>query len=153
MPTAFELLKTYFENSPACQEALQPLKKNIEIALELDQNIDCCLSRQEGRFCLLNRPAEKHDVSFKVSRDAISRLAAKDPGNLAEISVQILKEVKNKEIKISVRGGLFSLLKNGYLEIIAKGGKPVWGYLSESGIASPKKIISIFKDMVRKGSL
>lgn len=152
MSTSFNQLEAYIKNSQAFQEALSPLKKSVEIGLCSleDESLDSSLTRQEGQTVLLNRTAHQPDVIFRLNQEALNKLL-QCPDDINQIGVAILKEVGGGRVKISVPGSLFSLLKNGYLDIIKKGGKGFWNHLSEQGITNPTKIVSVIKKMKSKG--
>lgn len=147
----FNQFKEFLEQSSAAKEALKPLKKGVEISINIDEGLEGAIFNSDGKVCVENRAANSPDVHFDIQEDAISSLLSCSGNDIGELAVTTLKEITKGTVKIKIPGSLFSLMRNGYLEIIKTGGKPLWNYLSEKGITNPTKIIGVFKKL-KKGS-
>lgn len=145
MDAAWKRIKTYMESSSACAEALKPLKAGVEIGLIFDGRA-FALGMKDDKIFLEDRPAQKPDVVFTIKEEAVEPIC-RSPDDISEIGIAVLKQVKAKNIKIAMPGSFFSLLKNGYLEIIKTGGKTFWSYLSAHGLSNPTKILALIKKM------
>ena len=133
MSDVYQALKEFFNNSSACSQALRPLKKGVEIRVVLffdsDQSREMALFHDGSKACLEEREAQKVDVAFHISPAAAEVLLKSNPDDIGDIAVNILKQITEREVQIKVVSSIFGLLKNGYLEIIKLGGKPLWNYL------------------------
>ena len=146
MNDSFPKLKQFFESSTACEQALQPLKNGVEIGLTLDQSRECALGCKNDTVYFEERPATRVDVIFNIKSDAVDPICASED-DVGKIGITVMKQIKAGNIGISVPGNLFSLLRNGYIEIIKLGGKTIWSYLSEHGVTNPAKIIALIRKM------
>jgi len=150
MSESYTVLKEFFENRPACKEALAKLKSGVEIGILIDGEPACALFSEGGQPKFLDREANKPDVVFSVNSKAVQAISKNLGENVGDLSVQILKEVKNQNMSIRVPGGFMAIMRNGYLSIIKLGGRQMWDYLAKHGISNIGKVTSIIKDLMKK---
>lgn len=147
---AYNTLKTFLETHPACQKAISPLRKGVEIGILVGGTLDCAIYQDQGQVKVEQRPANNPDVVFTIAPDAvyiISNNAGEDVGDLA---VAILKEIASGTVKIKVPGNFINIVRNGYLEIIKSGGAKLWQFLATKGITNIAKVTSLIKNL-KKG--
>lgn len=146
MNSSFEKLKNYIESSSAFTEVTQCLKKGVQIGFVLESGEECSLNRIDDKPVLTKEKAKKADFIFSIKDQGLETLL-QTPDDISQIGVALLKQMNQENVSFRVPGSLFSILRNGYLEIIRLGGKGFWSYLSERGITSPTKIIGVLKGL------
>jgi hypothetical protein len=139
----FSKLKSFFDRG-VCQRATAPLRDGIELSVEVEGEEPMTLSKMSGKTTVLNRRAEKPDMTFHVGPGAIDTLAATTTEDIGEIGVEILKlmahESDDHKIRAKVHIGLFTLLSHGYLSVLPLGGATVTKFLASKGFSSIGKI-------------
>ena len=52
-------------------------------------------------------------------------------------------------VQVEMPGGLMSVLRNGYVDMIFSGGAPVSKMLAQIGLSSPAKFVDLFRKIRR----
>lgn len=146
---AFNTMKAYFEGRPAARQALRYLKEGVEVGISIGGMIDCALFQREGAPVVEKRPAENPDVVFQIRPESIYVLNNQPSEDVGDIGIAILKEMLAGNISLRVTGGVFEIVRNGYLEIIREGGTRVSAWLATHGMTSVAKIITTIKSLQR----
>lgn len=139
-------LKEFLETKPACIKALKPLKQGVEIGIVIADSLELTLFYADGAPHLERRKAQAPDVIFHAKPEAIEILCTHPGDDIGHLGVAIVREIFSRSIKLTVPGSFFSLLKNGYIEIIKMGGQTFFDFLKENGL----KTISRFPEIIKK---
>jgi hypothetical protein len=143
---AFEQLKEFFENRPACALACDSLRKNVEIGVTINDNVHCTFFKVGEKPRFERREPVKADVIFFISPDAVQTLVASETDDVGELGILVAKMYLTGTIKIKVVGSMISLLTNGYLGVVKSGGMSFARFLGSHGISGLGKI----KDVIEK---
>lgn len=140
-----EKLKQHMTEDAACALAAKCLHKNVEIGIVIENTLECAFFATNGLPQFEKRPANNPDVVFHLSAHAVDILTNHKGRNIGELGVEVLKLIVGKEIHLKVPGHLFSILKNGYLNIIKEAGAPFAKFLAENGVSHISKIPDLIK--------
>lgn len=144
---SFATLKNYFETKPAAAQALSALRNGVEIGVVIGDMVECALFQRDGVPHLERRPAVKPDIVFQVKPESVHILAQQPSEDIGDIGVSILKEVLAGNINIKVPGSFFNIMRNGYLDIMKKGGRKFWEFLASKGLTSLTKVTGAIRKM------
>lgn len=144
---AFQTLKSFFETRNAARQALSSIKEGAEIGIVIGDTVDCALFRRDESPVIEARAAVKPDVVFNIKPESVYVLSQTTKDEIGDIGVAVLKEILAGHIKVRVPGGVFNLMRGGYLSMIQKGGAPVAAFLTRHGFGSVSKIVSVIKQM------
>lgn len=147
---AFQAAHNFFTTKTASKDALRHLKKGHEIRLLLDAREECALFFQAGQVVLEQRPCPVADVEFTIGPEAIRLLSTHAGESVAQLGIDIVKEVVAGNVKIRVCGSILRVLTGGYLGIITSGGPEFMGYLATHGLTSIGKITKLIRSL-KKG--
>jgi hypothetical protein len=145
---AFLLLKKFFTEREMPRVALGNLRENLEVGVIIGDMVPCAIFRQGGSVIVEKRKAENPDFIFRLEPQTVTILS-QTPDDIAEIGLAILKEMLAGDIHLQMPGGLLSVLRGGYLEVISSGGAPVMKMLGHLGLSSPAKIVGFFRQLRR----
>lgn len=145
----FQTLKNFFETRQAAKTAMMAVEPGIEISIVIGDTLECALFRQNNQPIVEQRPAQNPDVIFHIKPEAVYVLANSTKDEIADIGVNILKEVLAGSINIKVPGRLMNIVSRGYLDMVKQGGMPVMNYLAQQGLGSIPKILNTIKNMKR----
>ena len=145
---AFLLLKNFFTERETPRLALANLRENLEVGVVIGDMVPCAIFRQGTAVIVEKRPALKPDFIFKLEPQTVTILAETDD-DIAEIGLAILKEILAGDVHLEMPGGLMSVLRGGYIDVITSGGAPVMKMLAQSGLTSPAKIVGFFRKLRR----
>ena len=145
---AFLLLKDFFTEREAPRIALGNLRENLEVGLIIGDMVPCTIFRQGKMVIVERREALNPDFIFRLEPQTVTILA-QTPDDIAEIGLAILKEILAGDIHLSMPGGLLSVLRGGYIDVITSGGAPVMKMLGHAGLNSPAKIVGFFRKLRR----
>jgi hypothetical protein len=137
---AFEQLKEFFENKPACREACGPLRKNVEIGIVLNDRFNCVFFKENEEPRFEAREAKNPDVIFYMKPEAVKSLIENPSDDVGELGITIAKNYLAGSVKIKIKGSMISLLTNGYLGVIKSGGMSFGKFLASHGISGLGKI-------------
>lgn len=146
---AFETLKTFFETRQSARQALSSVKEGVEIGVVIGDTVDCALFRKGSAPVVEQRPAQNPDVVFHIKPESVYVLSHQTKDEIADVGVNVFKEILAGNIQIRVPGRFTSILTNGYLDMLRKGGAPVTAFLARHGLGSVPKIVSTIKGMKR----
>jgi hypothetical protein len=144
---SFQTLKSFFESRNASRQALKSLKEGVEIGVVIGGSVDCALFRRGEQPVVEARSAENPDVIFHIQPESVEILSSQTKDEIADIGINIIREVLAGNIAIKVPGRFLNLLSNGYLDIVKQGGAPVMSYLAHHGLASIAKITATIRKM------
>ncbi len=150
MDQKFEVLKKFFETNPTCKKALGLLAKGVEIGIVLESGEVYALLASPTSPQLVERPAQDPDITFRLNDAAISNVCVNPKESPEDLAVQILKEIKQRNVHLMITGSFISIATKGYFSIIRLGGKNMWDFLTEHGITSFFKITNLIKEMIKK---
>ncbi len=146
---AFELLKTFFSERQAPRLALGKLRENVEIGIVVGGVLACAVFRRGSEIFVEKRDAAKPDFIFKLEPHTITVLAHQTRDEIGEIGLAVIKEMLAGSIQVQMPGGLMSVLRNGYVDVVSSGGAPVMKMLTKIGLGSPMKIVELFRKLRR----
>ncbi|OQW54644.1 MAG: hypothetical protein A4S09_05670 [Proteobacteria bacterium SG_bin7] len=149
MSQKFDVLKKFFETNATSKKALGLLAKGTEIGIILESGETYALIASPNGPQFVERPAQEPDITFRLNDVAISNVCLSPKENPEELAVQILKEIKHKNVHLMITGSFVSIATKGYFSIIRLGGKNMWDFLTEHGITSFFKITSLIKEMIK----
>lgn len=144
---SFQTLKDFFETRRAARQALLAIKEGVEIGIVIGDVVECALFRRGDSPVVEQRPAVSPDVIFHILPESVILLNERTKDEVADIGINILKEVLAGHIRIKVPGRLFNLINRGYLNMITQGGTPVATFLAQHGLAGVAKITSAIRKM------
>ena len=143
MPSALEQLQALFEK-PVCLKATGPLKKGLEIAIQIPGEKPMALVREKQGMTAVARAAVKPDMSFVIPRSALESVAAETTQDVGEIGIAILRLMadgnEDKRITAKVHIGPVDLFLKGYLAVLSLGGSTVMKFLASKGFSSLSKV-------------
>jgi hypothetical protein len=143
---AFLLLKNFFTERQAPRVALANLRENLEVSVVIGGMVPCAIFRQGKSIEVERREARNPDFIFKLEPQTVTILA-QTPDDIAEIGLAVLKEMLAGDIRLEMPGGLLSVLRGGYIDVISSGGAPVMRMLGQLGLTSPTKIVGFFRKL------
>lgn len=126
------------------------LAKGVEIGIILESGEIYTLIASPTGPQLAERPAQDPDITFRLNDAAIDNVCVNPKESPEELAVQILKEIKHKNVHLVITGSFISIATKGYFSIIRLGGKSMWDFLTEHGITSFFKITNLIKEMIKK---
>lgn len=144
---SFAKLKDFFENRPVAREAAQPLKKDVEIGIIIDGQIECAFFKELDIPRFERRPAKKPDAIFSITAQGVDQLVATQSEDIGELGITILKAYAHKQVHIKVTGPLLNFVTRGYLGVISKGGITFSKYLASKGLTSLGKIKTVISEL------
>jgi hypothetical protein len=140
---SFQTIKTFFETKQAARQAMSALHEGVEIGIVIADTVECALFRRGDQPLVENRPAVRPDFVFHILPESIDLLNDKTKDEISDIGVNVIKEVLAGNIKIKAPGGVISILRRGYFEVVRHGGAPVASLLAAKGLESVPKILSV----------
>jgi hypothetical protein len=143
----FEKLKNYLETRPASKNAIRHLKEGVEISIVIGHQIQCALVNDKGTPRLEKRPPNTHDVIFFLKPESVDLLIQNPGEDVGELGIAVLKEYLSGGVRIQVVGSVFSIMRNGYLNIVKEGGVTFAKFLAGYGLTNVTKIISVIKGL------
>lgn len=146
---AFSQLKTFFSLGKASREALRHLREGVEIGIVIGGTVTCALFRQGDAIIVERREARNPDFVFSLQPETVSVLANQTKDEIGDVGLAVIKEMLAGDIRVQMPGGLFSVLRGGYVDVVLSGGAPVMKMLSQMGLGSPAKILGLFKNLRR----
>ncbi len=144
---AYQMLEKFFTTREAPRLALAHLKENLEVGILIGGMVPCAIFRRGTTVHVERRDARNPDFIFKLEPRTVTVLAEQTPDDIAEIGLSVLKEMLAGAIRLEMPGGLLSVLRGGYLEVIASGGAPIMKMLAQIGLNSPAKIVGFFRKL------
>jgi hypothetical protein len=139
---AFQTLKTYFETRPAARTTLACLREGVEIGVVIGGQVEVTLFQEAGEPRIEKRVAVSPDVIFHITPETVYILSNENSDDIGEIAIAVIKEVLSGDIRIQVPGNWMNLVRNGYLEMLQKGGTRLSGFLAMHGLANVSKILA-----------
>jgi len=144
MDSEFETkLKTYFEEMPAAVDAATPLKDGVEIELVIEGH-SFTFKKESKKNRFMPGAPETPDVVFTLTKIAAEKIITSNAATVGEIGIDILKLIVSKDpsekVRVASRVGPLTLIRNGYLNVIGKGGGTVAKFLAQHGLGSLGKI-------------
>ena len=143
----YETIKTFLEEKPASQKAVQCLKLGTEIGLRINNSELFTYLNLNNEPNVNPLPPKNHDVEFDISSVAVNKLKTLPATDMGDFGIEVVKMVLLGEIKIKVVGSMFAMVKNGYLKIIKEAGPSFLSFLGKNGVNSLAKIPQIFKNL------
>ena len=141
--------KRFIEDKPASRIALKELSKGTEIGIVLDERVECaCFFENDKAHCEL-RAAKNPDVEFRTNNEAVRRLAEIPGDNLADMGIEILREILGGNVSLKLLASPTRILSGGYLGIIRKAGPDFISFLAQHGLSNIWKVIGYIKAMRR----
>lgn len=144
---SYEVLNQFFRERRAPKRALAALREGIEIGIQIGGQLECAVFRREDDIYLERRGAIQPDFIFSLKPETVIVLAQQTTDDIGNIGLAIFKEMLAGSVQVKMPGGLFSVLRNGYLEVVATGGPAVATYLAQIGLNSPTRVIRFLKNL------
>ncbi len=149
MSQKFDVLKNFFEKNPTSKRALSLLAKGVEIGILTEDGGAYAIVITPNGPQLHERPAVDSEITFRLNDQAIENVCQNPKDNPEELAVQILREIKQRNVHLMITGSFIAIATKGYFSIVRLGGKNMWDFLTEHGITSFFKITSLIKDMIK----
>lgn len=146
---AFQLLKSFFTERKTPRVALANLREKVEIGISIAGMVSCAVFRQGSDVMVERREAVNPDFIFSIQPETVSILAHQTPDEIGAIGLGIIKEMLAGDIQVQMPGGLMSVIRNGYVDVVTSGGAPVMKMLGQLGFSSPTKILGLFRNLRR----
>ncbi|MFM8268751.1 MAG: hypothetical protein ACKN9V_01065 [Pseudomonadota bacterium] len=150
MESSFYALRSFFER-PVCQRAADPLKDGAELAIQVGTESPFSLSKHQGQLSLNPTPPTSPDITFLLGAEIPSLMSQLTSNEMAELGISIfnwmLEKDQNKRISARVHIDSFSILRKGYLGVLAQGGIPVMQYLATKGMGNLSKIKEVLSKL------
>ena len=144
---SYEVLFQFFRERRAPKRALAALREGVEIGIEIGGQLECAVFRREDDIFVERREAIRPAFIFSLRPETVIVLAQQTADDVGEIGLAIFKEMLAGSVQVKMPGGLFSVLRNGYLEVVATGGPAVAAYLAQAGLNSPARVIRFLKNL------
>jgi hypothetical protein len=145
--SSFEILCLFFRERRAPRSALAAMREGVEIGIQIGGQLDCAVFRRDNEIFVERRKAIHPDFIFSLNPETVVVLAEQTTDDIGNIGLAIFKEMLAGSVHVKMPGGLFSVLRNGYLEVVATGGPAVAAYLAQVGLNSPARIIRFLKNL------
>lgn len=151
---AYLLLTQFFQERQAPRRALAALREGVEIGIEIGPRqspaVECAVFRRGPNVLVERRRANKPDFIFSLAPETVSVLANDTQDDVGEIGLGIFKEMLTGSVAARMPGGLLSVLRNGYLEVVATGGPKVAAFLAQTGLGSPTRVIDFLRNLGKR---
>ena len=144
---AFDTLRSYFEDKSAPRRALGGLRAGVEIGVTIGSTVDCALLQQNGQPKVERRKATNPDFVFAIRPETVYVLAKHPSDEVGEVGVAVLKEMLAGNVSVRFTGSLMSVLSNGYLEVIKRGGSKFAASLAAHGLNSASRVTAAIRRM------
>lgn len=141
-----EKIEAFFQTSVA-HRALKHLKEKQEIGVMVEGGYLFAIYRVGNQVMVEERTPKKPDVIFEMTPAGLEAVVAYRGDEVGEVGILVVQQYIKGEVKIRAVGGLFSLLKNGYMGIIGEGGPVFMKYLAQHGVSNLSKIPELFKKL------
>ena len=148
---AFERLKEFFETRPAAAAASEPLGKDVEIGVVINDGVQCAFFKENNKPKFEMRQAVKADVVFYINPDAVETLTSHPSEDIGELGITVVKCYLAGTVRIKVTGGMINLLTRGYLGVIKAGGMSFAKFLASHGVSGLGKIKDVIQNLRKKG--
>lgn len=143
LDSSFNLLKVFFEK-PICQKAAAPLKNGSEVAIQVGDLAPFTLLKDQGHLFLAPSSSSSPDLSFFVGSEIPLLLNQINSDEIGEVGISVfnwmLEKEENKRISVKIHLDSFSVVRKGYLGVLALGGIPLMQYLATKGLGNVSKI-------------
>lgn len=149
---SFEKLKKFLEEKPASRKAIKNLKSGVEIGVVIGHQMECAYFKKDDAPCFELRAAQNPDVIFTIKPESVDILTQNSGEDVGELGIAVLKEYMSGGVRIRAPGSIWNISTNGYLGIIKEGGSTFMKFLTQHGVASIGKILSIIKDLKKNPS-
>lgn len=137
---SLEALRDFFHSAPAARRATRPLRREAEVALDLDGE-PARFAMASGAPEILPGPARDPDFALGLPAEAVRRLTAGEGAGVGGLGVSFFRMVLSRDPALRVRVRLLAstarLVRRGYLEVLALGGLEVALWLLRAGARSP----------------
>jgi hypothetical protein len=144
---SYEVLSQFFRERRAPKRALAALREGVEIGIQIGGQLECAVFRREDDIYVERREAIHPDFVFSLTPETVIVLAQQTTDDIGNIGLAIFKEMLAGSVQVKMPSGLFWVLRNGYLEVVATGGPAVAAYLAQVGLNSPTRIIRFLKNL------
>jgi len=144
---SYEVLSQFFRERRAPKRALAALREGVEIGIQIGGQLECAVFRREDDIYVERREAIHPDFVFSLTPETVIVLAQQTTDDVGNIGLAIFKEMLAGSVQVKMPSGLFWVLRNGYLEVVATGGPAVAAYLAQVGLNSPTRIIRFLKNL------
>ena len=149
-----ERLHRFFQTHPAAAAATRPLGAKAEVALSFhdDSGVPYRFFKQGDRFAVEQGAAKDPDFTLELPAAAVEELTGIESDALGEFAVAFFKLMlaseADRQVKVKLSAGLFTLTRRGYLSTLALGGPPVIAFMAKRGLVGPagiKKALNALK--------
>lgn len=144
---SFEVLHLFFRDRQAPRHALAALREGVEIGIQIGEQLNCAVFRRDTDVFVERREAIHPDFVFYIRPETVVVLAQKTKDDIGDIGLAIFKEMLAGSVQVKMPGGLMSVLRNGYLEVVATGGPAVAAFLAQVGLSSPARVFGFLKNL------
>lgn len=134
----------------ACIETLACLSPKAELEIRVAQTLQISVKHDGEKVVALEKAATSPDFIFDAAPDAIAVLIAEKDLSPAQLGVRFIKQLVNRDIKVSMPSSVFQITRRGYLNIIKVGGMELLTELKKHNLASLPKITAALKKLRNK---
>lgn len=143
----FNSLKEYFETKAAPRIAISCLKPGVEIGVIISSQVDCAIINSGGLPVVEKRMAVNPDFLFHIEAETLQTLAQLSGDDVAEVGISVFKELLAGHLKVEFKSNIWSILSNGYLDMIKTGGKTFADHIAAFGFTNLLKLSAMIEKL------
>lgn len=137
-----ERISIFLKSTPVV-EAASPLKKTIQIRLQVDGQ-SYSITKQDRDLSVRTAEAESPDLTFSMGQKGLQALTDPAHNNAPELALCFLKRLTDQnsatQIQAAIHVGIFDFIRKGYLGLFAVGGTTLMKEMASMGFGSLGKI-------------
>ena len=138
-------LIVFLTSEPACQQALGCLDKKAEIAIRIAHSVEVKVVYDGTRVDAIEAPPLAPDFVFDATPEAIAILVSEKGLSPTQLGLKFIKEIMNRESRVSMPSSIFQITRKGYFKILTLGGTELLAELRKHNLASLPKITAALK--------
>jgi hypothetical protein len=139
------LLAGFLQSSAAAVSAAAPLRGGAEVGVTFtDVAGDWRFHVSDGRPLLeRGRPVDP-DFDLRLAPGAVRALCSRADANIVDLGITFFEHIVSREperqIRVTLHGGLVTLAKHGWLGVLARGGPALVRWMAQKGLEGPGAI-------------
>ncbi len=143
-------LITFLKTDSACKETLFCLSPKAEIEIRIARESHVRVTHDKVNVIAEEKPARAPEFIFDASPEAIAVLVAEKNLSPAKLGIKLLKQIVNRDIKVSMPGSILQVTSKGYFKILKVGGTEFLSELKKYNLTSLPKITAALKKLAKK---
>ena len=150
MESLYQKVKAFVESNPACKKGMSVLKSGTSIGVVLVPNYFCILRKDGKDFSFNKSESPEGDIVIYMQADAAKTLINLSQPSLAELGIEIIKEIFLGRIDVEIKSSVFELGKKGYFKLPLSAGAPFLAFLASHGMGQMSKVLQWIEEKRRK---